>query len=51
MSAWAARAEKLHDLAEVIIAKHRHGPTATIELMFEPDLTRFSCVERRYGSM
>jgi replicative DNA helicase len=50
MSAWAARAEKLHNRAEVIIAKHRHGPTATVELMFEPDLTRFSCLERRYGS-
>ena len=50
MSAWAARAEELHNLAEIIIAKHRHGPTATIELIFEPDLTRFSCVERRYGS-
>jgi replicative DNA helicase len=50
MSAWAARAEELHNLAEIIIAKHRHGPIATIELTFEPDLTRFSCVERRYGS-
>jgi replicative DNA helicase len=50
MSAWAARAEELHNLAEIIIAKHRHGPTAAIELMFEPDLTRFSCLERRYGS-
>jgi replicative DNA helicase len=50
MSAWAARAEELHNLAEIIIAKHRHGPSATIELMFEPDLTRFSCVERRYAA-
>jgi replicative DNA helicase len=51
MSAWVARAEKLHNLAEIIIAKHRHGPTSTVELMFEPDLTRFSCVERRYAAM
>jgi replicative DNA helicase len=50
MSAWAARAEELHNLAEIIIAKHRHGPTATVELMFEPDFTRFSCLERRHGS-
>ena len=48
LSAWAARAEELHNSAEIIIAKHRHGPTATVELNFEPDLTRFSCRERRY---
>jgi replicative DNA helicase len=47
MYAWAARAEELHNLAEIIIAKHRHGPLATVELMFESDLTRFLCVERR----
>src|SRR5262249_8011736 len=35
-SAWAARAEELHNGAEIIIAKHRHGPTASIELNFEP---------------
>jgi replicative DNA helicase len=40
----AARAEQLHNHAEV-----RHGPTGTIELFFEPDLTRFSSVERRHG--
>jgi hypothetical protein len=35
---------------KIIIAKHRHGPIATVELNFEPDLTRFSCRERRYDS-
>jgi hypothetical protein len=50
MSAWTGRAEELHNSAEVIIAKHRRGPTATVELNFEPDLTRFSCRERRYDS-
>jgi hypothetical protein len=40
----AARAEQLHNHAEV-----RHGPTGTIELFFDPDLTRFSSVERRHG--
>jgi len=48
LSAWAARAEELHNGAEIIIAKHRHGPTAMVELNFEPDLTKFSCRERRY---
>jgi replicative DNA helicase len=50
LAAWAARAEELHNRAEIIIAKHRHGPTATVELIFEPDLTRFTCRERRYDS-
>jgi len=48
MAAWSVRAEELHNRAEVIVAKHRHGSTSTIELFFEPDLTRFSSVERRH---
>jgi len=48
LAAWTIRAEELRNRAEIIIAKHRHGPTATVELIFEPDLTRFSCRERRY---
>jgi replicative DNA helicase len=50
MAAWSVRAEQLHNHAEVIVAKHRHGPTGTIELFFEPELTRFSSVERRHTS-
>ena len=50
MTAWAARAEQLHNRAEVIMAKHRHGSTGTVELFFEPDLTRFTSIERRQQS-
>ncbi len=32
--------------AEIIIAKHRNGPTATVELFFDADLTKFSGLER-----
>ncbi|RYY00671.1 replicative DNA helicase, partial [bacterium] len=32
--------------AEIIIAKHRNGPTATVELYFDADLTKFSGLER-----
>ncbi|MDJ0714642.1 MAG: replicative DNA helicase [Prochloraceae cyanobacterium] len=34
-------------IAEVIIAKHRNGPTGTIKLLFQPELTKFLNMERR----
>ncbi|HZV49892.1 MAG TPA: replicative DNA helicase [Candidatus Dormibacteraeota bacterium] len=34
-------------VAEVIVAKHRNGPTGTVELMFRKELTRFENLERR----
>jgi len=46
-AAWSKRAEEVQNGAEVNIAKHRHGPVDTVELFFDPELTRFSCVERR----
>jgi replicative DNA helicase len=50
MAAWSKRAEEIHNRAELIIAKHRHGPTDCVELVFDPDLTRFSSLERRHNS-
>jgi replicative DNA helicase len=34
-------------IAEIIVAKHRNGPTGMIELMFRKELTRFENLERR----
>ena len=42
MEDWKARGERVHNVADVIIAKQRHGPVGTIELQFEGTLTRFS---------
>ena len=41
-SAWAAEMERVHGLAELIIAKQRHGATGKVRMRFEARITRFS---------
>ena len=41
-AAWAAEMERVHGLAELIVAKQRHGATGKVLLHFEPRVTRFS---------
>jgi replicative DNA helicase len=43
---WQTEMERAHGRAEVIIGKQRHGPTGTVELAFEADMTRFSNLAR-----
>jgi replicative DNA helicase len=38
---WRERCEATYGLAEVIIAKQRHGPIGTVKLHFEAEITKF----------
>lgn len=42
--------EKDKGVAELIIAKHRSGPTGTVRLAFSPEFTRFDNLEERFGT-
>ena len=39
---WMEKLERVHNRAEVIVEKHRHGPTNKVELFFDERFTRFS---------
>lgn len=40
-ASWQARLDKVQGRAEVIVAKNRNGPLATVNLAFDASLTRF----------
>jgi replicative DNA helicase len=44
--AWQEDMDRIHNLAEVIIGKQRHGPIGTVKLHFNADLTKFSNLAR-----
>jgi replicative DNA helicase len=44
---WQRRCEKAHNLAEVMIAKQRHGPIGTVKLVFQGEFTRFGDLDSR----
>ena len=39
---WQSEMEQIHGRAEVIIGKQRHGPTGTVVMQFDAEVTRFS---------
>ncbi|HEX3630584.1 MAG TPA: DnaB-like helicase C-terminal domain-containing protein, partial [Candidatus Dormibacteraeota bacterium] len=42
--------EDKRNLAEIIIAKHRNGPTGKIDLLFIDEQTKFANLDRRRGA-
>ncbi|QDL93096.1 replicative DNA helicase [Paroceanicella profunda] len=48
MIAWQEAMERVHNKAEVIIGKQRHGPIGTVELSFEGRFTRFGNLVKPY---
>ena len=47
---WEERMTRVHNIAEVIIAKQRHGPIGNIKLMFDGQFTRFGDLDFQYES-
>lgn len=43
---WQSNMEKIHGIAEVIVAKHRNGPIGTVALQFQSDITKFGNLAR-----
>ncbi len=49
MEKWEQRLTEVRNIAEVIIAKQRHGPIGTIKLNFQGAYTRFSNLEQEHA--
>ena len=46
---WQDDMERVYGLAELIVAKQRHGSTGKVKLKFEAKITRFSdCIDEGY---
>ena len=49
MTRWQAKMDEVHNKADLIIAKQRHGPTGAIPLFFEAEFTRFGDLDMVHG--
>ena len=46
---WQNDMEQVHNKAELLLEKQRHGPTGRIELFFEGEFTRFGDLDAIHG--
>jgi len=46
---WQDKMDRVHNIAEVLIAKNRHGPVGKAELFFDPRFTRFGNLDREHA--
>jgi replicative DNA helicase len=46
---WHKDMERAHNIADIIVAKQRHGPIGTVRLHFDGQFTRFSNLESQFG--
>lgn len=49
LASWEDRMSKARNLADVIVAKQRHGPVGTVTLQFTGEFTRFSDLDPHHG--
>jgi len=45
---WQRDMDRVHNKAELFIAKQRHGPTGKIDLFFEAEFTRFADLDQQH---
>ena len=43
---WQEHGAKIHNVADILIAKQRHGPVGTVSLYFEGEVTKFADLAR-----
>ncbi|MGA7964343.1 MAG: replicative DNA helicase [Gammaproteobacteria bacterium] len=48
LAKWQQDMEQVHNRAELILAKQRHGPTGKIDLFFEAEFTRFADLDTQH---
>lgn len=47
---WAQRLQETANIGEAIIAKQRHGPIGSVKMHFDPNLTRFSDLDKIHSA-